>query len=47
MKKYYLVIKKEFYDKEWIEVDRFITTNPHKWKSNGYNEYKITKIELK
>jgi hypothetical protein len=40
----WLVEVRDFYDKEWIVIDSFITTTPNKYKGL---KYKIKKIKQK
>jgi len=44
----YLVIEYSFYDRDWIEVDKFISDDPD-WslKNNDNTKYIVEKIEIK
>ena len=43
---YYLINKYEFYDKDWIKIDSFISKR-NNYQSNSNVRYDVTSIKLK
>ena len=43
---YYLINKYEFYDKDWVKIDTFISKKSN-WKSTNSIKYEITSIKVK
>lgn len=44
---WYLIIKKELYDRDFIETESFITQNPDNFKSNLNKGIKYIKNKIK